>query len=252
MTSHTRTAAVLLAVLSCLAGLFVAVSQSAIAIGTDDYPYRTSTPDTVDKWNFYKRECTSFVAWRLNHDNHVPFSNSYRGQHWGNAEHWDTAAAAAGIAVNSTPAKGAVAVFNPGVDGVGSHGHVAYVLSWTSTSILVEDYNWQRFAYDKHTLGRAGVRFIHLGSPGASTPTGVVHTSGAKLTVRSSASTSAAIRGYVANGTTVHITCQRTGTTVKGTYGTSAIWDHITEGNGGYVSDAYVYTGSNSRIAPAC
>lgn len=58
--------------------------------------------------------------------------------------------------------------------------------------------------------------------------------------------------GSVADGATVHITCQTTGTTVTGTYGTSAIWDKIREGGAGYVSDAYVYTGSDGRVAPAC
>src|ERR1035438_5615330 len=35
---------------------------------TNDYPFASSTPDTVDPYDFYTRECTSFVAWRMNRD----------------------------------------------------------------------------------------------------------------------------------------------------------------------------------------
>ena len=47
----------------------------------------------------------------------------------------------------------------------------------------------------------------------------------------------------------VAITCQKRGTSVKGTYGTTTLWDKI---NGGYVSDAYVSTGSDGQVAPTC
>jgi hypothetical protein len=46
------------------------------------------------------------------------------------------------------------------------------------------------------------------------------------------------------------ITCQTRGSKVTGTFGTSRIWNHLK--NGGYVSDAYVYTGSDGRAAPPC
>ncbi|MGC0375810.1 hypothetical protein [Streptomyces sp. SAI-229] len=40
------------------------------------------------------------------------------------------------------------------------------------------------------------------------------------------------------------------GTTVTGPYGTSNIRDNV--GNGQYVSDAYVRTGSDGYVAPRC
>ncbi|WP_431962025.1 hypothetical protein [Actinacidiphila sp. bgisy160] len=43
---------------------------------------------------------------------------------------------------------------------------------------------------------------------------------------------------------------QTQGTTVSGYYGTSNIWDCI--GDGQFVSDAYVRTGSDGYIAPRC
>ncbi|WP_205881460.1 hypothetical protein [Leucobacter coleopterorum] len=36
-----------------------------------------------DEWNFAYRQCTSFVAWRLNSANGVPFSNQYKGSRVG-------------------------------------------------------------------------------------------------------------------------------------------------------------------------
>jgi surface antigen len=48
----------------------VAGAASATA-GVDDYPanLKSAAQDSlVDPWGFYNRECTSFVAWRLNND----------------------------------------------------------------------------------------------------------------------------------------------------------------------------------------
>ena len=89
------------------------------------------------------------------------------------------------------------------------------------------------------------------GGSGAA-PTGVVgrvNTSGVSLTVRSGPGTSFAAVGSVADGATVRITCQARGTSVRGTYGTSTLWDRI--GNG-YIADAYVSTGSDGQVAPTC
>ena len=86
------------------------------------------------------------------------------------------------------------------------------------------------------------------GSGGASFP-GTVNTSGIALTIRSTPSTSGTAVGSVADGAKVSITCQKTGTKVTGTYGTTTLWDFI--GNG-YVSDAYVNTGADGQIAPTC
>lgn len=76
-----------------------------------------------------------------------------------------------------------------------------------------------------------------------------VNTAGAPLTVRKDASTSSAAVGSVADGEKVKITCQKHGTTVSGTYGTSSLWDFIGDG---YVADAYVFTGSDGQVAPTC
>ncbi|KAF9190419.1 hypothetical protein BGZ50_000227 [Haplosporangium sp. Z 11] len=79
--------------------------------------------------------------------------------------------------------------------------------------------------------------------------TGTVRTAGDPLSIRASPSTSAKVVGSVKNGAKVNIDCIAHGTTVTGKYGTSDIWDHIP---GGYVSDTYVYTGSDGAVAPLC
>jgi len=114
----------------------------------NDYPYRYNTSG-VDPWNFYKGQCTSFAAWRAIKAVGVSgFSNSYKGQHWGNANHWDNAARAAGITVSRTPHVGDIAVSD-----AGSYGHVAYVAKVNANgSFVVEEYNWSRTeGYDTRT-----------------------------------------------------------------------------------------------------
>jgi surface antigen len=165
-TGRARTALLLVAaVVAALMSLLTGAGPASAHVGTNDYPYRSHVPSGVDRWDFYIKQCTSFAAWRLNNDNGVHFNNHYKGVHWGSAYNWDNAARAAGIPVNHTPKRGAIAQFNAGVDGVSS-GHVAYLLKWTKSRIYVEDYNWISNSYDKHWLGRTGVNFIHLGSPG--------------------------------------------------------------------------------------
>lgn len=87
------------------------------------------------------------------------------------------------------------------------------------------------------------------GGGGGGGVTGTVNTSGISLTVRSGPGTGFSSVGSVADGAKVTITCQKHGTSVTGTYGTTTLWDFI--GNG-YVSDAYVSTGSDGQVAPTC
>jgi hypothetical protein len=79
--------------------------------------------------------------------------------------------------------------------------------------------------------------------------TGTVNTAGPALTVRSGPSTGAQAVGSVADGAKVNITCQKHGSQVTGTYGTTTLWDFI---GTGYVSDAYVNTGADGQVAPDC
>jgi uncharacterized protein YraI len=104
------------------------------------------------------------------------------------------------------------------------------------------------------TLGTlaAAAAIVLAGATPALAATGTVNTdSGVAVTVRSSPSTTASAVGTIASGTAVTIDCQATGTTVTGKYGTSDVWDHVPSA-GGYVSDTYVFTGSDGRVAPDC
>jgi len=87
-------------------------------------------------------------------------------------------------------------------------------------------------------------------SCGGSDIIGRVNTAGAPLTVRAGASTNTAAVGTVADGATVHISCQKRGESVTGTFGTSTLWDKI--GDGRFIADAFVSTGSDGQVAPTC
>lgn len=73
---------------------------------------------------------------------------------------------------------------------------------------------------------------------------------GVRLNVRSGPGTNYTIVRVLSEGSRVPIYCQTPGTTVSGPYGTSNIWDNIS--NGQYVSDAYVNTGSDGYVASRC
>lgn len=74
-----------------------------------------------------------------------------------------------------------------------------------------------------------------------------VNTAGSPLTIRSGPGTSYSSVGSLADGTKVWIYKQAYGTQVTGTYGTTTIWDYI---GSGWVSDAYIYTGTDGLVAP--
>jgi len=110
----------------------------------------------VDKWRFYKGQCTSWTAYRLNQRSKVPFHNYYKGVHWGNASNWGAAAGQAGVRVDSKPAVGAVAWY--------ADGHVGYV-EQVSPHVVISEMN-----YDLHN----GFRVTAI-SPGSHWPSGFIH-----------------------------------------------------------------------------
>jgi hypothetical protein len=59
--------------------LAILVIPASATIGTNDYPYKNDSPSQTNPWGFYKRECVSFVAWRMNNDNGVAFTNYMKG-----------------------------------------------------------------------------------------------------------------------------------------------------------------------------
>lgn len=128
--------------LSALAILPVSAKEIEKAeVGSDDYPYSGTAAGVfiVDDWNFYRGECTSFCAWRLNHNNGIGFHNWMGGIRWGNANTWDDAARNLGYIVDNTPAVGAIAYWE---GSSGSTGHVAWVSNVYDNTVDIEEYNY--------------------------------------------------------------------------------------------------------------
>jgi surface antigen len=166
----TRRAGLVL-VLGLLAALLPLLHPGPVnaASGLDDYPSRLKNApqdSLVDPWQFYNRECTSFVAWRLNSENQVAFNDYWQGQHWGNASNWKKAAVALGITVDNNPNRGAVAWWAAGSAG-SSRGHVAWVQTVGNGAITIEEYNYlHRGRYDTRTISSSSSLwpsgFIHV------------------------------------------------------------------------------------------
>lgn len=124
--------------------LLVSIIISAVLILTplsvkvsaysDDYPFRQSNMSSADPWGFFYRNCTSFVAWRMNRDKGITnpyatqyFFNTMRGPNgevgkFGNAHNWDNNARAIGFIVDTVPSVGDIAVYDSN-----GQNHVAYV-----------------------------------------------------------------------------------------------------------------------------
>lgn len=68
--------------------------------------------------------------------------------------------------------------------------------------------------------------------------------------LRSGPGTSYSVVGSVGSGVRVNIVCQKAGTSHTGPWGTTSLWDKLDSGK--WISDAFVYTGSNGTVAPRC
>ena len=112
-----------------------------------------------DSWGFVLRNCTSFVAWRLQERNRMDgFSNSFGGEHWGNAENWDDVARRLGYRVDGVPAIGAVAQSDDG-----RVGHVAWVSAIGPGTVTIEEYNHATpGGYGSRTVPVGDFRYLHL------------------------------------------------------------------------------------------
>jgi surface antigen len=145
----------------------------------DDYPFPNAASAVADPYGFYFRECTSYIAWRMNErantidPAHPSFFNSMdkaicpgnSGCYWGAAYHWYDNALALGVSIDSTPRLGDIAQWTSGCGGKCSLGHVAYVeyVNSSNGDIIVSEYN-----YPELTNGinhQFNLRPIKAGSP---------------------------------------------------------------------------------------
>ena len=116
----------------------------------------------IDSWGMYNRQCVSYTAFKVHQD----FLSGLNGRdmpYWGgigNANQWDENAIRAGIPVNNTPERGAIAVSNSGY-----YGHVMYVESVNGDgTINISQYNagWDGRYSERSGLSTAGLVFIHF------------------------------------------------------------------------------------------
>lgn len=90
--------------------------------------------------------------------------------------------------------------------------------------------------------------FVAVGPAAADSGSGtVLPLGGAPLNVRSTASLTSSIVGTVSEGERLTISCQVDGPEVHNDIDgyTSTLWDYVPD-EGGFVSDAWIYTGYNS------
>src|SRR6266508_3371113 len=149
---------ILLTLLGAMA--LVRVSPALAASTADNYPYKYTEPSCgwscwgvsdppqapnymFDPWGFNKRNCTSWVAWKLITSGFPSFRNVMKGPNgrqaqFGHANHWDGAARYIGYSVNRVASPGAVA-------GWDNLNHVAFVESVNADgSANVSEYNFSQ------------------------------------------------------------------------------------------------------------
>ena len=135
------------------------------------YPHPPACTDggkcVADKWAFFRGQCTSWVAYRLNQRGGIAFTNYFGGLgRWGNAVHWRAEAKKLKITVNTTPTAGAVAWYS--ATKAAPDGHVAYVEKVNSpTSFVMSEMNYDADnGFWVHTITRATgdwpTEFIHF------------------------------------------------------------------------------------------
>ena len=135
------------------------------------YPYPNGTNPTAgmgDTWGYGVRNCTSYVAWKINQ----VFGKNISG--WGDAKNW--ANSTHGYTVDNTPSIGAIAVWQTGG---GGHGHVAYVYAVNNGIASLDEYNsgfpldsnghpqWGLFYSGRTTASNSAgtpYRYIHIGT----------------------------------------------------------------------------------------
>jgi surface antigen len=137
------------------------------------YPHPPACTDggacKADKWAFYRGQCTSWVAYRLNQAGRVAFTNYYESKsRWGDAVRWGPKAKKLGITVNTTPAVGAIAWYS--ATKAAPDGHVAYVERVNSAkSFVMSEMNYDGDnGFYVHTITRTTgdwpTEFIHFAS----------------------------------------------------------------------------------------
>ena len=122
----------------------------------DNWVYNGGLYDT---WGYNYRNCTSWVAWRLSTNNGYAMPRAI-----GDASAWGGYFSSHGVAVNSTPAVGAIA-WESGGD------HVAYVEAINGSNVTISEYNEHYYPgnttegdglYETRTVSSGAFEYIHV------------------------------------------------------------------------------------------
>ncbi len=150
--------------------------------------FSDGTVGQCDPWGFAIKNCTSYVAYRVNLNKGYPFQQGLSGTAYpiyngatgagnslGNAGNWDNAvryASSTGSSfyVDKVPAVGAAVVWDPGsttggVSGIGSAGHVAYVEKVNEDGTVdISEYNYPSPLKYNYRANTKGDHYIHFNS----------------------------------------------------------------------------------------
>ena len=114
-------------------------------------PYPSSD---LDYWGMYQRECVSYTAWKVSSDGKDMPNWTNRGD----AKKWPENARLEGIAVDSQPVVGSIAI-----DMQGEYGHAMYVEEVNGSVVTISEYNGTvPGGYSAHAVTATGLYFIHF------------------------------------------------------------------------------------------
>lgn len=107
----------------------------------NDYPWPNASPSSVDSWGFYKRWCTSWVAWKVNQmwGTEDDFRNGMFGGRLGNAYEWKQNLVNNGYLADQNPQAGDI-MWYPASNDL-PNGHVAFVHSVNGNTIEYSYYS---------------------------------------------------------------------------------------------------------------
>lgn len=117
-----------------------AASGEQIIGGNGGYPWSSEgNAYAIDPWLFYKRQCTSYAAWKFQAVYGQVFYNTRPGS--GSAWNWPALAADQGYRVSGSPRVNSIISWPKGQNM--PYGHVAWVVAVNGNGTIdVEEYNW--------------------------------------------------------------------------------------------------------------
>lgn len=139
--------------------------------------------------------------------------------------------------------------------------HVHFALRQNSAYVGIGDHNvgkwvpqnggaaYQGSALHGSARSYAGGSLYNYGALGFTQ--GVIDSNGGGVVnKRSGPGTGYALAGTVADGATVSVSCSRNGTSHSGRWGTTSLWNRLTDGT--WVTDAFMWTGISGAVNGTC